>query len=61
VIEHETAGSLRQIRNLARFSEIPTSLRRTPPGIGQHTEEVLQELGFDDAAIQGLREAKTVV
>jgi hypothetical protein len=32
--------------------------RRTPPGIGQHTEEALQELEFDDAAIQGLPGAK---
>ncbi len=60
-IEHETAGTMRQIRNPARFSQTPTSLRRTPPGIGQHTEEVLQELGFDAAAIQLLRDARTVV
>ena len=59
-VEHEQAGTLRQIRNPARFSQTPTSMRRTPPGIGQHTDEVLQELGFDPDAIQALREADAV-
>ena len=49
-----------RIRNPARFSQTPTSMRRTPPGIGQHTDEVLQELGFDPDAIQALREADAV-
>ena len=30
------------------------------PDVGQHTEEILAELGFDAAAIRGLREAGAV-
>jgi formyl-CoA transferase len=33
---------------------------RHPPGIGQHSEEVLREVGFDDAEIQRLRTAGAV-
>jgi crotonobetainyl-CoA:carnitine CoA-transferase CaiB-like acyl-CoA transferase len=33
---------------------------RHPPGIGQHSDEVLREAGFDDAEIQGLRSAGAV-
>ena len=45
----------------------PVVLTRTPanivvagPDCGEHTEEVLRELGFDDAAIAGLRAEKVV-
>ena len=37
------------------FSETPTSIRRPPPGMGEHTAEVLKErLGLDDEAIAEL-------
>ncbi len=37
----------------------PAKLRPTP-GLGQHTGEVLRELGYDDAAIADLRSRKVV-
>ena len=38
-----------------RLVDTPPVLRRAPPALGQHTEEVLQELGLDTAAIAALR------
>jgi alpha-methylacyl-CoA racemase len=43
-----------------RFSGTPTALQRPPPACGQHTDEVLAELGYDVAVITALREAGTV-
>jgi alpha-methylacyl-CoA racemase len=43
-----------------RFSGTPTALQRPPPACGQHTDEVLAELGYDVAVITTLREAGTV-
>ncbi len=43
-----------------RMSETPPTLRLNPPTSGQHTEEVLHSLGYDDAAIAGLRERKVI-
>jgi crotonobetainyl-CoA:carnitine CoA-transferase CaiB-like acyl-CoA transferase len=35
-------------------------LRRAPPVLGEHTDEVLAELGLDDDAIAALRGAEVV-
>ena len=59
-IEHEQAGTIRQLRNPARFSQTPTNVRRTPPVGGQHTDEVLRELGYEDDQIRALREGSAV-
>ncbi len=48
----------RLIASPLRLSATPVETRRAPPLLGQHTEEVLEEvLGMDDAARAGLREA----
>ncbi|CAM4064542.1 CaiB/BaiF CoA transferase family protein [Paracidovorax anthurii] len=43
-----------------RLSATPPVLRRAPPALGQHTDEVLAELGLDAAAVQRLRAAGVV-
>jgi crotonobetainyl-CoA:carnitine CoA-transferase CaiB-like acyl-CoA transferase len=43
--EHPVAGQLRQPRAAARFEATPTALRRPAPTLGQHTDEILAELG----------------
>lgn len=42
--EHPTIGPIRETRPPVRFSETPLSLRRHAPELGEHTEEVFQEL-----------------
>jgi crotonobetainyl-CoA:carnitine CoA-transferase CaiB-like acyl-CoA transferase len=42
------------------FSETAWSTRAMPPELGQHTDELLRELGRDDAAIAALRDAQVV-
>jgi crotonobetainyl-CoA:carnitine CoA-transferase CaiB-like acyl-CoA transferase len=39
-----------------RFSETPALIRRLAPQVGEHTEEVLGELGYDDDETAALRE-----
>jgi formyl-CoA transferase len=38
-----------------RLTATPPVLRRPPPALGEHTDEVLAELGLDAAAIAALR------
>jgi crotonobetainyl-CoA:carnitine CoA-transferase CaiB-like acyl-CoA transferase len=40
-IDHPTAGRLKMVRPVARFSDTPDSIRLPPPTLGQHTEEIL--------------------
>ncbi|MDH4145639.1 MAG: CoA transferase [Acidimicrobiia bacterium] len=51
VLEHPTEGAYRMVRDPIRYEASPTSLRRHAPRPGQHTREVLAELGWDDDAI----------
>jgi crotonobetainyl-CoA:carnitine CoA-transferase CaiB-like acyl-CoA transferase len=58
--EHPVAGRLRQTRAAARFSQTPTMLRRGAPRLGEHTGEILRELGISDEDIRRLQRDKVV-
>src|SRR5580704_15108946 len=47
-IEYPGAGRLRQARPAARFSATPTSVRRGAPALGEHTDEILSEIGHQE-------------
>jgi formyl-CoA transferase/CoA:oxalate CoA-transferase len=52
---HPTAGATRVIGAPIKLSKDPASVRTPPPVLGQHTDAVLQEIGYDEAAIARLR------
>jgi crotonobetainyl-CoA:carnitine CoA-transferase CaiB-like acyl-CoA transferase len=60
VLDHPTEGKIMQARPPARFSESPAAIRRMAPALGQHTREVLREVGYADGEIEALVEAKAV-
>ncbi|NNL86538.1 MAG: CoA transferase [Myxococcales bacterium] len=53
--QHPTAGHSVTVRPPARFSATPTSIRTHAPGRGEHTDEVLAELGIAPSLIAQLR------
>ncbi len=57
--EHPIAGPLREPTPAAQFRGTPGALPTPAPGLGEHTDELLHELGMG-ARIEALREAGTV-
>jgi crotonobetainyl-CoA:carnitine CoA-transferase CaiB-like acyl-CoA transferase len=52
--EHQAAGTLRQARPAARFSGTDATIRTGGPALGEHTAEVLAEIGCSAAEIAAL-------
>jgi crotonobetainyl-CoA:carnitine CoA-transferase CaiB-like acyl-CoA transferase len=59
-IEDPLGGSTRMLRHPVRYGESPASLRRHPPRIGEHTDEILAAAGLDAEAVARLREEGAV-
>ena len=49
-MEHPTIGKLPLVGSPLKMSETPVEFRLPPPLMGEHTEEVLRELGWGDEA-----------
>ncbi|MEI7568480.1 MAG: CoA transferase, partial [Alcaligenaceae bacterium] len=58
--EHPTVGTLQQIGLPIKFQEQARRAHRPPPLLGEHTQEVLTELGYTGESIQALRRAGVV-
>lgn len=48
--EHPELGAYKQIRPPVKFSKTPANIRRHPPRLGEHTDEVLAEVSEDQEA-----------
>ncbi len=53
--EHPRAGRVRQPRPPGQFQSTPATLHRPSPDLGEHTYEVLRELGLDESSVVALR------
>lgn len=58
--EDPQGGLARYVGYPCFYSETPASLRRHPPRFGEHTDEILGDLGLSPQEIEGLRDADVV-
>ncbi len=59
-VEHPTIGPMHALGMPAKLSETPASVRRPAPLLGQHTREILGEIGYRPADIDDLLAAGAV-
>ena len=57
---HPEAGEVPLVASPIRLSKTPVEYRRAPPLVGEHTDEILADLGVDAAGIARLRERGVV-
>jgi succinate--hydroxymethylglutarate CoA-transferase len=60
-VEHDQCGPIKLVNSPVKYSETKPRVRRPPPTLGQHTEEVLREhLDMDADRIRELKERGVV-
>jgi crotonobetainyl-CoA:carnitine CoA-transferase CaiB-like acyl-CoA transferase len=52
--EHPTEGTIRTTAPVGKWSKTPPSIRALPARLGEHSREVLGELGYGDAEIDAM-------
>ncbi|HEY9466545.1 MAG TPA: CaiB/BaiF CoA-transferase family protein [Vicinamibacterales bacterium] len=59
-VEHAAAGMIKVLGVPIKLSETPGSVRSAPPTLGQHTAQVLAEIGMTIGEIEDLRRASAI-
>ncbi|MEO8859612.1 MAG: CoA transferase [Burkholderiaceae bacterium] len=54
-VEHPTVGKILDCSVPSEWSGTPPDNHRPVPRLGEHTEEILREVGYSDSAIEGMR------
>ena len=60
-IEHPVAGHMRLIASPVKFCQNPASIRSPAPEIGEHTEEILLDLGYSWDDIVQLKDNNVIL
>ena len=60
-VKHPRMGPTRTVRNPVLFEQDSPSIRRPAPLLGEHSAEILQELGYSDVQIEAFSRAGVVL
>ena len=59
-VDYPGIGPVKSASNPIKLSDAPVEVRRKSPTVGQHTVEIMREVGYSDEEIRALKEAKAV-
>ncbi|MGM0606085.1 MAG: CaiB/BaiF CoA transferase family protein [Halobacteriota archaeon] len=60
LVDHPTIDELRMAGIPMHFSKTPATIERHPPLLGEHTDEILAEFGYDETTIADLFDREIV-
>ena len=59
-IDYPGIGPVKSAANPIKLSDAPVETRQKSPGIGEHTVEIMREVGYSDDEIAALKTAKAI-
>ena len=59
-VHHPKLGDIKVVNQAVGLSRTPASMARATPDAGEHTDEILGQLGYDAASIAALRAGKVI-
>ncbi|KAH0151901.1 hypothetical protein KCU67_g10055, partial [Aureobasidium melanogenum] len=54
-VDHPSCGPIKLVNTPVKFSESTPGIRTPPPTLGQHTSEVLQQLGYSESQVEDFK------
>ncbi len=59
-VDHPRLGTFEIVGQAAKLSRTPSAIRTATPGLGEHNDEILAELGYSEVEIAEMRAAGTI-
>ncbi|SAL01789.1 formyl-CoA transferase [Caballeronia calidae] len=59
-LEHPRAGKIKNLASAAKMSGTPAQIRMPAPTVGQHTVDILSEMGLTTSEVEALKRDKVV-
>ena len=60
-LDHSTLGPIKMGGAPFSFGRTPLDIHRAPPGLSEHADEILAELGYEEDDIRSMRDRKIIV
>jgi len=59
-VDHPTVEKVKLVGSPLKMSETPVSFDKHPPVLGEHTDKILKDLGYDEAQIEKFKKEKII-